>query len=311
MLPRFIDFIEFFVLLVASIASAFFYFSPQVHDQWRPVAKYAMWTIALVAALSEFVLKDLTGKGWEDRAAHAAGYAFCAVIPHFSACFARTIAELNEAIREHPTNPRTFLTRGNAYFAHGDPDRAIEDFDGAIRLDPTFASAFAGRAYAYRAKRMPDRALADIEQAGKLDRQFIAAKPDFEFAANLSLLPPDEFTYAFAPAPAQVSIVSKVERELAPLLPYTPGNWTAIPTPSNWLIQVGAFNGEREAHDMVDAVQAMSGDRLKHATPVVERLVTGDKTLYRSRFSGLQKDEAEAICRELQRNNIACIARRV
>jgi D-alanyl-D-alanine carboxypeptidase len=36
--------------------------------------------------------------------------------------------------------------------------------------------------------------------------------------------------------------------------------------------------------------------------------VAGDKTLYRARFAGIQKDEADAICRQLKRNDISCIA---
>jgi D-alanyl-D-alanine carboxypeptidase len=36
-------------------------------------------------------------------------------------------------------------------------------------------------------------------------------------------------------------------------------------------------------------------------------VTSGDKTLYRARFAGMQKDQAEAICRQLKRNDIACM----
>ncbi len=76
---------------------------------------------------------------------------------------------------------------------------------------------------------------------------------------------------------------------------------------SGWIIQVGAFDVEREARDRLNAIQAKVGQKLKHANPFTEAVVTGDKTLYRARFAGIQKDEAEAICRQLKRNDIACM----
>jgi len=76
---------------------------------------------------------------------------------------------------------------------------------------------------------------------------------------------------------------------------------------SGWIIQVGAFDVEREARDRLNAVQAKVGQKLKHASPFTEAVVTGDKTRYRARFAGMQKDEAEAICRQLKRNDIACM----
>ena len=76
---------------------------------------------------------------------------------------------------------------------------------------------------------------------------------------------------------------------------------------SGWIIQVGAFDVEREARDRLNAVQAKVGEKLKHASPFTEAVVTGDKTFYRARFAGIQKDDAEAICRQLKRNDIACM----
>ena len=76
---------------------------------------------------------------------------------------------------------------------------------------------------------------------------------------------------------------------------------------SGWIIQVGAFDVEQEARQRLDAVQAKVGQKLKHASPFTEAVVAGDKTLYRARFAGIQKDDAEAICRQLKRNDIACM----
>jgi len=93
--------------------------------------------------------------------------------------------------------------------------------------------------------------------------------------------------------------------------PESAAKHAAPPVPSvhysGWIIQVGAFDVEREARDRLNAVQAKVGEKLKHANPFTEAVVTGDKTFYRARFAGIQKDQAEAICRQLKRNDIACM----
>jgi D-alanyl-D-alanine carboxypeptidase len=75
---------------------------------------------------------------------------------------------------------------------------------------------------------------------------------------------------------------------------------------SGWIIQVGAFEAEGEAKQKLSAVQATTSI-LSHADPFTEPVVKGDKTLYRARFAGLQKNEAEAVCKQLKRNDIDCM----
>jgi D-alanyl-D-alanine carboxypeptidase len=85
---------------------------------------------------------------------------------------------------------------------------------------------------------------------------------------------------------------------------------SAAPLPvvhTGWMIQVGAFDIEQEARDRISAVQAKAGHMLKHANPFTEAVTAGEKTLYRARFAGVQKDQAEAICKQLKRNDIACM----
>jgi len=98
-------------------------------------------------------------------------------------------------------------------------------------------------------------------------------------------------------------------------LPPLPPHTATIPSTSSaahsgWIIQVGALDSEREARQRLSAVQAKVGRILGHADPFTEPVVKGDKTLYRARFAPLQKDqkdEAEAICRQLKRNDIDCM----
>ena len=73
------------------------------------------------------------------------------------------------------------------------------------------------------------------------------------------------------------------------------------------MIQVGAFDDQEEARARLNVVQTKVGQMLKHASPFTEAVTAGDKTLYRARFAGVQKDQAEAICRHLKRNDIVCM----
>jgi len=108
---------------------------------------------------------------------------------------------------------------------------------------------------------------------------------------------------------AQRDLIAEVIREAAQSQSAPPRH-PATPAPSahsGWIIQVGAFDVEREARERLSAVQAKAGQILKRASPFTEAVVTGDKTLYRARFAGVQKDQAEAICRQLKRNDIVCM----
>jgi hypothetical protein len=87
----------------------------------------------------------------------------------------------------------------------------------------------------------------------------------------------------------------------------TPGTIQPSVVHAGLTIQVGAFDVEQEARDRISAVQAKVGQVLKHARPHTEAVTAGEKTLYRARFTGIEKDQAEAICRVLKRNEIACM----
>src|SRR5262249_12062973 len=68
-----------------------------------------------------------------------------------------------------------FNSRGLAYRAKGDFDRAVADFDEAIRLEPKNALLFNARGVAYSAKRDYGRAMADFDEAIRLEPKGAAA----------------------------------------------------------------------------------------------------------------------------------------
>ena len=74
-----------------------------------------------------------------------------------------------------------------------------------------------------------------------------------------------------------------------------------------WMIQVGAFPDEKEAKQRLDSAQTKAKDQLGKADPFTERTTKGEKTLYRARFAGLEKDQAESACKNLKRSEIPCM----
>ncbi|MDA9469438.1 serine hydrolase [Bradyrhizobium sp. CCBAU 53415] len=110
---------------------------------------------------------------------------------------------------------------------------------------------------------------------------------------------------AAAPAPAAPKLASA---DPAP----QPIQMSATTRPavshSGWIVQVGALESENEAQQRIDAARSSARGLLSKADPFTEPVVAKDnRKLYRARFAGLERDQAEAVCRTLKRAEISCI----
>jgi D-alanyl-D-alanine carboxypeptidase len=77
---------------------------------------------------------------------------------------------------------------------------------------------------------------------------------------------------------------------------------------TGWIVQVGALESENEALQRIDAARNQARGLLAKADPFTEPVVAkGDRKLFRARFAGLDRDQAEAVCRTLKRSDISCI----
>jgi D-alanyl-D-alanine carboxypeptidase len=76
---------------------------------------------------------------------------------------------------------------------------------------------------------------------------------------------------------------------------------------TGWIIQVGAFPAEDEAKQRLSAVQSRASRYLASADPFTESVNKGATTLYRARFAGLGKEQAEAACNYLKHNDVDCM----
>lgn len=153
--------------------------------------------------------------------------------------------------------------------------------------------------------------------------------------ASLSMPAPDSQRLTPTPASARamrVTEVATVKSDVPPLPPQgarpgvlgtlpakvaSAGSNVPLPEPaaaesasvkhSGWMIQVGAFDDEKEARQRLDTAQDKARHLLGKADPFTEKVSKGAKALYRARFAGLDKDQAEAACKHLKHSDIPCM----
>jgi D-alanyl-D-alanine carboxypeptidase len=162
----------------------------------------------------------------------------------------------------------------------------------------------------------------------------VVVHPGTVYTASLSPLPSDNRQLTPAPAvanAANITTISTVRSDpppataplaAAPPAPPQPAKLAtaAINVPvaavnaepaakprGGWLIQVGALPDEQEARQRLEAAQSKAKNLLGKADPFTERLEKGDKVLFRARFAGLEKGQAEAACKHLKRSDIPCM----
>ncbi len=79
-------------------------------------------------------------------------------------------------------------------------------------------------------------------------------------------------------------------------------------THTGWIIQVGALESEIEARQRIEAARSKAHGLLNKADSFTEPVIAKDeRKLFRARFAGLDRDQAEAACRTLKRSEISCI----
>jgi D-alanyl-D-alanine carboxypeptidase len=160
----------------------------------------------------------------------------------------------------------------------------------------------------------------------------VAVQPGTMHVASLTPLPSDSRKLLPAPATANPATVTNITtvKAASPLPPAKPvqaeqparpvkvaSASAMVPAPaaqelaakprSGWIIQVGAFDTETEAKDRLSAAQGNAKEQLGQASPFTEPVAKGDKMLYRARFAGLDKPQAEAACKNLKRSEIPCM----
>jgi D-alanyl-D-alanine carboxypeptidase len=119
--------------------------------------------------------------------------------------------------------------------------------------------------------------------------------------------PPQKPVAQLAPQPAPLKAAQPAPQQVASAvpMPLSESNTESKPR-SGWMIQVGAFDDEKEAKHRLSAAQEKAHE-LGSADPFTEKVSKGAKALYRTRFAGLAKDAAESACKHLKRSDIPCM----
>jgi D-alanyl-D-alanine carboxypeptidase len=77
---------------------------------------------------------------------------------------------------------------------------------------------------------------------------------------------------------------------------------------TGWIVQVGALESEGEALQRIEAAKSSARGLLSKADSFTEPVIAKDnRKLFRARFAGLERDQAEAVCRALRRTDIPCM----
>jgi D-alanyl-D-alanine carboxypeptidase len=142
-----------------------------------------------------------------------------------------------------------------------------------------------------------------------------AVMPADEAPAAASPPPPKAMVYAFKPATVPAASAA-VDRQAV-------GTGTSAITTrdakrfvggqgsashAGWIVQIGAFDIEREAQQRLSSARSKVGHVLDHAQSFTEAVSKGEKTLYRARLAGFQqKDDAEEACKQLKQNDFDCV----
>src|SRR5262245_31183754 len=125
--------------------------------------------------------------------------------------------------------------------------------------------------------------------------------------AAQSSAPPSSASSAAPSVPRQETTPLKVATAANQTLPPAGDGQPAGRPRGGWLIQVGALPDEKEARQRLEEAQNKAKQMLSKADPFTERLEKGDKVLFRARFAGLGKGQAEAACKHLKRSDIPCM----
>ncbi|MCP3444898.1 serine hydrolase [Bradyrhizobium sp. CCGUVB14] len=113
-------------------------------------------------------------------------------------------------------------------------------------------------------------------------------------------------TSAAAPAPAPVAKLASADPSPQPI--QMSAATKPVATHSGWIVQVGALESESEAQQRIEAARSSARGLLSKADPFTEPVVARDnRKLYRARFAGLERDQAEAVCKALKRADISCM----
>jgi D-alanyl-D-alanine carboxypeptidase len=125
-----------------------------------------------------------------------------------------------------------------------------------------------------------------------------------------SSLPPSQVPASAAPQQAMASLTPAAAAQPA-AAPVAAQSSASSKPHTGWIVQVGALESEGEAQARIEAARNGAHGLLAKADPFTETVIAkGDRKLYRARFAGLDRGQAEAVCKALKHSDISCMTLR-
>ncbi|UGY15049.1 D-alanyl-D-alanine carboxypeptidase [Bradyrhizobium septentrionale] len=153
---------------------------------------------------------------------------------------------------------------------------------------------------------IPETSNAMMARAAETSRPEMPPQPANFGTGNgiLGVLPASAVRTPAPPAPQAVASIEPTRS-----LQAAPQTSAAKPSAAHtgWIIQVGALETEGEANRRIDLARSSARGLLSKADPFTEVVAKDNRKLYRARFAGLERDQAEAACKTLKRAEISCI----
>ena len=153
---------------------------------------------------------------------------------------------------------------------------------------------------------VPETSNAMMARAAETSRPEMPPQPANFGTGNgiLGVLPASSMR---APAPAAPQAVASIEPTRGLQAAPQASSAKASAAHTGWIIQVGALESEIEASKRIDLARSSARGLLNKADPFTEVVAKDNRKLYRARFAGLERDQAEAACKTLKRAEISCI----
>lgn len=222
----------------------------------------------------------------------------------------------NHLMFEHPEryayfSKKYFRYRGKKYRNH---NRLLFDYKGTdgIKTGYTRASGFNLLANVRRG----NKHLIAVVFGGKTSSRRNAAMRSMlnKSLPRASTTPPkkrqpNKKTYAIASATQfPEAAAQKATAGVAEHKPASPETVASLPSrPGKYHIQVGAYSRKTDAMERLETIQNKAGDVIKGHKAIAIPLVEPQRYLYRARFAGFSRNQADSTCHLLKKRAITCV----
>ncbi len=195
---------------------------------------------------------------------------------------------------------KSFTYKGQKIYGH---NNILKTFNGADGMKTGYTAA-SGYNIVTSAKRDGKRVIAvTMGHDDVKDRDRKVAKM---MDSGLKSLNSDK-AFDMASLSKEINSATKTKkRVIAKAKKYTPAKSRVVASSGNYAIQVGSFSDYKRARNHALSVKNKLAKQYAVRNIKIEKVQSAGKTIYRSKVTGLAKNTASQICRNMKRSNQSC-----